>query len=204
LDIRIGFRFANYDTPLWVNPNRWGLRYNQADEAPTQYLSLHPLGCVAEYMRAQDLRDEGALHGLLIRIWAVKVDFEGAGVLDFDRAESLGLTAHDLISDDYEPCQEWATEVRGSADMPVVWIVPNAALPGTENAVILAPRVMSSFHLPPPDPTLDTPATIVGDYSSLPAAIVPLVRFRGQDHAGFEGWAHKGTCEFRDPDHYPI
>lgn len=204
MDVRIGFRFANYDTPLWVNPNRWGHRYNQPDEAPTQYLTLHPLGCVAEYIRGQDLRFEDALLGRLVRIWALKIDLQGAGVLEFDKAEGLGLLPHDLISDDYGPCQDWATQVRANADMPKVWIVPNAALPGTQSAVIFGPRVMSSFHLPPPDPTVDTPATIVGDYSSLPPYLLPDIRFKGQDHAGFDGWAHHTQYEFRDPDHYPV
>ena len=200
----MAFRFANYDTPLWVNPNRSGHRFNLPEEAPTQYLSLHPLGCVAEYLRGDDLREPEGTFNRLIRIWAVKVDIESAGVLSFDAADGHGLQAHDLISDDYEPCQAWATGIRQDAGQPRMWLVPSAALPGTDNVVIFGPRVMSPYALTPPDPLIEMPATVIADGSLPPPYLIPDVRYYGDDHGGFEAWTDGVTYVYRDPQQYPL
>jgi hypothetical protein len=203
--VRVGFRSANYDTPLWVNPDRMPYRFNAPEEAPTQYLALHPLGCVAEYLRGNDLQTPESLNERVLRVWALKLEIDGAGVLSFDSADSHGLQAHDLISDDYGPCQDWATAIRKNSDAPNTWIVPSAALPGTENVVIFGPRVMSSFDLQPEDPGIEIPATVVADVAMLhPDYLIPFVRFRGLDHWAFEAWSQGEPYAFLDPPHYPL
>lgn len=199
------YRIANHDTPFWVSPNRSTGRFNRADGGDaTQYLSLHPLGCVAEYLRAHDLSSPDDLADRYVRIWVVDVDLAGTGVLTFDTAADHGIAAADLVSDDLRACQRWADRVRADRALPRSWVVPNAALPGTENVVVFGGRVLAPFHLPAIDPEVDLPATIVGDVSLLPSVVVPQTRFRGQRHAAFEAWKRGATYEYREPDRYPF
>jgi hypothetical protein len=200
----IVFRSANHDTPLWVDPNRWAFRYNRAGEGPTQYFSLHPLGCLAEYLRAQGLRTEAELTQRFVRVWAVKIDLRHSGKLDLTNAQAFGLRPYDLVSDDHGPCQDWASGVRTDPSTPKTWLVPSAALPGTENVIVFGPRVMSPFSIAPQDPALDTPATTIGDFSSLPTFLLSHVRFKGQRHLGYEASLRGQHYLFRDPPHYPV
>jgi hypothetical protein len=199
------YRIANYDTPFWVSANRSDGRYNRtgAGEA-TQYLTLHPLGCVAEYLRAQHVLGPEELAERFVRVWIVELDLSRAGRLTFDNAAEHGLAASDVVADDRSACQAWADRVRAEPTSPRVWIVPNAALPGTENVVVFGARVMSPFHLPPVDVDVDLPATIVGDISLLPAVVLPQTRFRGQVHAAFEAWKRGEPFDYQEPGRYPF
>lgn len=198
------YRIANYDTPFWINPNRSSGRYNRAGAEATQYLTLHPLGSVAEYLRAQHLADPEMLAHRSVRAWIIEIDLTGAGVLTFDNAGDHGLAADELVADDHRACQAWADGVRADVTLPHVWVVPNAALAGTENVVVFGGRVLSPFHLPPIDREVDLPATILGDVSSLPPVVIPQTRLRGQKHDGFEAWHRGAVFAYREPGGYPF
>jgi hypothetical protein len=201
--VAVAFRVANHDTPFWVNPNRSAGRYNAAGDPPTQYLTLHPLGCVAEVLRGQDLRTPERLRERMVRIWAVRIDLGDAERLAFDDAAAHGLDPRDLIADDQRACRRWARGVRGAGG-PSTWIVPNAALPGTENVVVFGERVLAPYHQPPVDAELDVPATIVGDLSLLPEVVLAQTRFRGRPHAGYEAWRRGAPYDYREPVTYPL
>lgn len=199
------YRMANYDTPFWIDPNRSAGRYNRAGgRGATQYLTLHPLGCIAEYLRAHDLLTSGDLAERFVRIWVVEVDLSGAGSLSFDNAGDHGLTVSDLVADDHEACRAWADRVRADPTLPRTWVVPNAALAGTENVVIFGERVLSPFHSPPIDSDADLPATIVGDVSLLPSVVIPQTRFRGQPHVSLEAWEQGIRFDYQEPGSYPF
>jgi hypothetical protein len=203
--VTTAYRIANYDVPFWIDPNRSTGRYNRAPSGrATQYLCLHPLGCVAEYLRAQNLVSPDELSRRLVRIWIVEVDLSAAGSLTFDNADDHGLVAADLVADDHTACRDWADRVGADPAMPRIWTVPNAALAGTENVVIFGGRVMSPFHLPPIDDEVDLPATIVGDVSLLPSVVVPQTRFRGRAHAALDAWTRGEPFEYREPLTYPF
>ena len=52
----ICYRFASFATPLRTVPASQPARFNRGDEGdPTQYLSMHPLGPLAELMRNAEL-----------------------------------------------------------------------------------------------------------------------------------------------------
>ncbi len=100
----VGFRVASWDTPLRVNPNRQAGRYNYAESAATQYISLHPLASWAEYIRWHDLREPAALREIRLGVWAIRVIAQDLLVLDYNSAEAQEIRAEDLISDDWGPC----------------------------------------------------------------------------------------------------
>lgn len=198
------YRIANHDTPFWVSPNRSAGRYNRAFEGATQYLSLHPLGCAAEYLRGQDLRTIELARERLIRIWVVEVDLGGSAILDFDQASTHGLDPWDLVSDDEGACREWAAALRTRSEAAATWVVPSAALPGTDNIVIFGERVIAPFHSPPIDAAVDLPATIVGDLSLVPAVMLAQTRFRGDPHVAYDAWRRGEPFEYREPPDYPF
>ena len=199
------YRIANYDTPFWAGPNRAAGRFNRAGgPGATQYLTLHPLGCIAEYLRGHDLSGPADLAERFVRIWVAEVDLSEAAHLGFDDAGDHGLAASDLVADDHEACRAWADGVRADPSLPRIWVVPNAALAGTDNVVIFGERVLSPFHSPPVDPDVDLPATIVGDVSLLPAVVLPQTRFRGRPHASLEAWERGVRSEYQEPGSYPF
>ncbi len=63
----VAYRFASWDTPLWINENRSEARFNRVGDPPTQYLCLHPLGPHAELLRSQGIRDAHELADVRMR-----------------------------------------------------------------------------------------------------------------------------------------
>jgi RES domain-containing protein len=193
----VGFRVASWDTPLRVNPNRQAGRYNYAESAATQYISLHPLASWAEYIRWHDLREPAALREIRLGVWAIRVIVQDLLVLDYNSAEAQEIRAEDLISDDWGPCQALAERLRaGSA--PKVLQVPSAALPGARNLVILGPRVAVPFSFTPIDPT-DVPVTLCAAGARPPESLLGLVRYRGQDHTEYQAWQRGEPYELIEP-----
>lgn len=183
----IAYRISDWDTPLRVNPNRTAGRYNQAESPATQYLGLHPLTPWAEYLRANNLRATDRLAERRLRIWVAQLDLSDALTIDFDNAGGYGLEPEDLISDDYRPCQELAERFRDSVGSPQTIVVPSAALPGTQNAVIFGERVRVPYGWPPID-EVDLPACVIAERSQPPPGIAALVRYRGDEHSGLFAW----------------
>jgi RES domain-containing protein len=189
----VGFRVASWDTPLRANPNRAAGRFNQARSGATQYIALHPLATWAEYLRWHDLRDPAALREIRLGVWAIRVNVEEMLSLDFDNAHELGLSAEDLISDDWSACQDPAERLRSDPAGAKVLRTPSAALPGAHNLVILEARVAVPYSFTPID-SVDTPVTLCAAGARPPKALVELVRFRGDGHAGYEAWLDGGTA----------
>jgi len=200
------YRLSTWDTPFWVNPNRSAGRYNLPNVGPTQYLSLHPLAPWAEYLRREDIRDPKELLQVRQRIWVARLRLlipDRYLELTYDTADQLGLHPEDLVADDPTMCQQTAERLRNDLSVPDVWVVPSAALPGTQNVVVFGPRVVIPYQGVPYDEDLDVPASVVAEATPPPEQLLGLVRYRGQDHAEFEEWRAHRKYVFREPG-FPV
>lgn len=118
------YRLANWDTPLWINPNRRPSRF-AADGQVVQYWSLHPLTPWAEILRFHNVTDPREAAELRLRPWVAQVHLpEGTIEVDFDNAPRFGISPDALVDEDHSRCQKWAA----SLSVPAM-IVPSAALP---------------------------------------------------------------------------
>lgn len=183
----IVFRLANWDTPLWINPNRAPRRYNRSESGPTQYLSLHPLTPWAEWLRASGVRSIAGLREIRGRLWAAKVDLEQALTVDFDNCREFGLDPESLVSDDYEPCQDFAERCRDDPALRTTIIVPSAALPGTRNVVVFGERIAIPFSSKPLD-AVDVPVSIAAEDGAPPDVLLDHVRYFDLPHDELEAW----------------
>jgi RES domain-containing protein len=186
------FRLAAWDTPFWTNPNRRDGRYNRAGEAPTQYLALHPLTPWAELLRFDGRVTEAESQELRLPLWTFFFDLAVEEVLriTFDNASDYGLGPEDLVADDYGSCQAFAAGLReGSETSANVLVVPSAALPGTENLVILAPRVVSPYDVKPIQ-DVDVATSLAAVRARPPYGLAAFVHHKstGTRHAGLEAW----------------
>ena len=143
------FRHAACDTPWWAFPSSRSGRFHRARSDTVQYLSLHPLGPAAEMLR-HNVGPRGDPDDVVLNLWAAVVDVEEVLPVDFDDCASYGLTADELVGDDYTPTQTLADAVRerGVAAMQV----PSAALPGTHDLLLFGARVLNSFLREPLTP----------------------------------------------------
>lgn len=197
METATAYRISTWDTPLRVNPNRTAGRYNEAGSPATQYLCRHPLGPWAEYLRSNDLRDIDDLAAHRLRIWALQIDLSGAVRIDFNAAPDFGLQPSELIGDDHGPCRGLARRLRQNPQSPEILLVPSAALPGTENIVILGERVQIPYSWEPIEP-VDVPACVVAERSQPSQGVTSLVRYRGQPHPHFEAWCAGREFQFAD------
>lgn len=194
----VGFRIANWDTPLRPNPHRSPGRYNRAGSPPTQYVSLHPLTPWAEYLRSNDLRlpEQGA--ELQLNLWALRVDLSEAVAVGFENCfADFGIEPEGLVGDDHGECQALADRLRADSSMPKALVVPSAALPGTRNLVILEARQAIPFQWTPID-SGDIPACVLTKASRPPDGLLQKVRFAGDPHAEMEAWRDGRRHEFAD------
>jgi RES domain-containing protein len=181
-----------------VLPASGAARYHRAGAAdPTQYLALHPLGPLAELMRAGDLRRPEQLRHVSTRTWALDTEIDGLVEIDFDNAESFGLAADELVGDDWGACQRLADDLRGQGQPGL--IVPSAALPGTRNVVLLGARVAAPYLAQVPS-RLDIPASITAEDGRPLASLTEIVRFRGEPHAALAAWERGESFRFSEPD----
>jgi RES domain-containing protein len=198
-----GWRIAGWDTPFWSGPNRRAGRYNRAALDATQYLCLHPWGPWAEVLRWDDRRTTEDAAELSVRLWSVRVTLPDAPRrISFDDAATLGVDASDLVAEDYSVCQDLADEARAQGELALV--VPSAALPGTETLVLLGPRVLTPWQLPPVDLTIDVPAAVTTDRGGPPLTMLPHVRWRNAPHRGLEDWRAGRPVDFLEPLPTPI
>jgi hypothetical protein len=191
------YRFAAYATPLRTVPAWQPARFSRGDEDdPTQYLTLHPLGPLAELMRNAELRTPEQVRAISTRTWALEAPIGDLPEITFATAERFGITAAQLVGDDYGPCQALASRVRAEVEG---LIVPSAALPGTRNVVLFGPRVAAPY-LTRPVSSLDIPASITADGARPPGSLRVLVRFAGQHHAGLDAWQNGTEFRFTEPN----
>lgn len=193
----IVFRSAEWDTPWWDRPNRGAGRFNFAGSDPTQYLSEHPLTVFAERLRGLGPGVTADLDTIRWRCWAMHVDPAVLREVTFDSAPSVGLSADELVGDDWTPCQDLADRCRAAGEQGL--IVPSAALPGTRNLVQFGARAASPYLHPAIDPVVDSPTAHVAEASQPPVELVPLVRWQGAPHAELEAWRSGASFTFVDP-----
>jgi RES domain len=184
------YRACGFWQPLRTEPSRTDGRYHRAagggsDEPPTQYVSLHPLGPIAEWIR-WNRPPRAALAVLETAAWALQIPELDFVRISFDNAGDYGVRPDDLVSDDHAACQQLADELRG--DHIHGAIVPSAALPGTENLVIFDTRVPVGYLIDPVDPTLDVPVGLTAWPAGASGRIYDLVRHRGQLHPALEAF----------------
>ena len=186
----VAYRHANYGTPLRTVPSTQPGRYHRGDEPePTQYLCLHPLGPLAELMRAHDLRTAGQVRAVAARTWALRIELDGLLELTFENAREHGLEPGDLVADNPLACRRLAHRVRGS--VPGL-VVPNAALPGTQNVVLFGPRVASPYLVDALG-DVDIPASVTAEGAHPLVSLLDRVRQRGVRRP-------RGTEDFKEPD----
>jgi hypothetical protein len=196
------YRVAAYRTPTRVRAHDRAGRYHRTDSPPTQYFSLHPLGPWAEAIRNRGYTDPDDALTLRLPVWAVRLVVSEEPVrVDFDAA-AAGLTPApiappDLVADDQRPCRELADALRFDPRAPKLLRVPSAALPGAENLVIFGPRRMIEYSATPRR-RQQLPAAMAGFSARSPASPLPLIRHRGEAHAGYDAWVE--GREYRVPE----
>ena len=179
----VGYRVADWDTPLWINPNRSSTRWG-IPGLIVQYWSLHPLTPWAEYFRGMNLRNVDEANEIIVRPWAAELELPDDVVeVGFDTAKGVGLAPEALVDDDWSACHAWVDGTRPSAI-----VAPSAALPGTTNVVLYGPRVRSRYGIPPLDPVIDVPCDPVAGRAKILEELLAQVRWRGDTHAGLEAW----------------
>lgn len=182
----VAFRYAEYDTPLWVRPNTENGRWHAARTRPTQYLCLSPDGCWAELIRREDLRTE--IDAALIRmpLWVLKVDEERiADYSTFEKAQAAGFPPDALIDDDWQRCQAEAGRLSDLGFRGV--LSPAAALPGETALTLFGGRRAAAWN---EEPRLASviPAKIV-TIGAPPTGLVERVRFFGEEHDQYAAYA---------------
>lgn len=197
----VGFRLANYETPLWSVENFSAGRYNEAGAGFTQYLSLHPLTPWAELLRNEDRRTRERALMLRYPLWALRVP-PGAGPLaelTFDNAGAFGLQPEDLVADDHGPCRALASELRRTG--PAAFIAPSAALPGTRNLIVLEPRVLAAYDQVPLD-EVDLPGSLAAQDGRCPDGLWERVHPRGAagEHPALAAWREGTGYVFEEPE----
>jgi RES domain-containing protein len=197
LPVETAYRISAWDTPLRVNPNRTGGRFNAAGSPATQYLCLHPLGPWAEYLRFHNLRDERVLKAHRLRLWAIRVDLAEAVEINFSNADRYGLLRDELTSDSYEACRRFGDGLRRNSSAAESIVVPSAALPGTRNLIIFGERVAIPFDWEPLS-SIDLPAAILAEGSSPPSGITSVVRYRGEPNPELEAWEVGRRYQFKE------
>jgi RES domain len=196
----IAFRLANYETPLWSVENFSAGRYNEPDAGFTQYLSLHPLTPWAELLRNEDRRTRERALPMRYPLWAVRIRLDDDPFeLTFDNAGDVGLTAEDLVADDHGPCRALAQGFRERG--PHAFLAPSAALPGTTNLVVLAPRVLTPWNQVPLD-DVDLPGSLASQDGRCPEGLWDVVHYRatGTTHAALDAWRNGQDFTFEEPE----
>jgi RES domain len=194
--VEVAYRHASYATPLRTVPSAQPGRYHRGDEPePTQYLCLHPLGPLAELVRAHDLRSRDQLYAVATRTWALRIDLDGLLELTFENAPEHGVGAGDLVADNPLACRRLAHRLR--REVPGL-VVPSAALPGTRNVVLFGARVASPYLVEAVG-AVDVPASVTADGARPLLGLVERVRFRGRRHAELEAWRRGTRFEFTEP-----
>jgi hypothetical protein len=196
----VGFRLANYETPLWSVENFAAGRYNDAFSGSTQYLGLHPMTPWAEVLRNEDRRTRERALLLRYPLWALRVQLDVEPFeLTFDNAAMFGLRPADLVADGHGPCRALAATFRTAG--PTAFTAPSAALPGTRNLVVLEPRVLVAWEQVPLD-EIDWPGSLAAQDGRCPEGLWDLVRFRGTraKHPALRAWERGEDHVFEEPD----
>ena len=190
------FRHAAYDSPWRALPNPAEGRFHRAQREIVQYLSLHPLGPAAEMLR-HNVGPGGNPDDVLLNLWTAVADVDEVTRVDFDDCAAYGITADELVGDDYGPTQALADAIRATDSTAMV--VPSAALPGTRNLVLFGVRFLHPY-LWAPLMAEEIPTGHLADGARPAAEVVAHIRWRGTAHKAAEQWKATGTYDlFGDP-----
>jgi hypothetical protein len=135
-------------------------------------------------------------HGFRYRTWALRINDGGLLEVGFDNAATNGITPHELVADDYDACQTWASGLRAAAVRGIR--VPSAALPGTDCVVLFGPFVESGYLDDPIDPT-DIPSSVTAEDATALRSLLSLVCLFGETHAGLDAYLGGEDFEFLEP-----
>lgn len=193
----VAYRLSTYGNPLRTEPARKPGRYHAGEEgSPTQYLCLHPLGPLAEFMRANDLRSPEQVRQVHQRTWALRLEVNALPEVTLSNANDFGLDASSLVADDLIGCQNLGVRLRD--EVPGI-VVPSASLPGTRNVVLFGPRVGSPYLLEPIS-AVDVPASITAHAARPILGLLDVVRFKNDPHAELEAFRRDDEFGFDEPD----
>lgn len=135
---------------------------------------------------------------LRARVWVLRLQEPRVASITFDNATNFGLEPADLVADDYGACQMFGDRCRQEDDMPKVFRVPSAALPGTDNLVLFAPRVLAPYDSIPID-QIDVPGSIVAEGAHPLHTLIDRVRYVGELHQYLESWKRGAEWSFEEP-----
>ena len=190
------FRHASYDSPWWAFPSSRAGRFHRAGRDTVQYLSLHPLGPAAEMLR-HHVGPNGDPDDVILNLWAAVLDVDDVIRVDFDDCACYGLSADELVGDDYTPTQALADAARDSGATALK--VPSAALPGTHNLIMFGVRVLNPLLREPLTPE-EVPTGHLTDAARCPAEVAAHVRWFGAPHKAAQQWKTTGQYDlFDDP-----
>ena len=195
----VSYRSTGYEVPLWAFPNMAAGRYNPANSWPAQYLALHPMTPWAEQLRNLNLRTVVEARRMRIPLWALQVELSVEPArIGFADAASYGIEPAELVGDDRSQCQRLAGELRDNGISSI--IVPSAALPGTENLVVLDPVAVIDYHQKSIDPE-DIPAALPSQDGRCPEGLWELVHFTGAGvaHPALQAYLCGDDFEFVQP-----
>ncbi len=192
----VAYRHAAYDSPWRAYPSSRDGRFHRAGIDTVQYLALHPLAPAAEMLR-HNVGPTGNADDILLNLWAATADLEDVLVISFDDCASHGITADELVGDDYTPTQDLADRTRTAGSQGL--IVPSAALPGTESLVLFGIRLLYPYLWSPISPE-EIPTGHLTDGARPAAEVRALVRWFGDPHSALEQWKRTGSYErLEDP-----
>ncbi|HEY7961525.1 MAG TPA: hypothetical protein VID29_06345 [Solirubrobacteraceae bacterium] len=182
----MAFRYADYDTPLWVRPNTESGRWHVARTEPTQYLCLSPDGCWADLIRQESLRTEIDVALVRMPLWILKINEERiADYGSFEKAEAAGFPPDALVDEDWERCQAEAERLENLGFRGV--LSPAAALPGETALTLFGGRRAVGWD-DAPCLVSAIPAKIV-TIGAPPTGLVERVRFRSEKHSEYVSYA---------------
>ena len=181
----VAFRWSDYDVPLWARPNSRNLRWNRADQTPTQYMSMTTDGSWAELVRAEGLRTHDDLLLVSMPMWVLRISETAvADYSTFEKADVAGFPPEALVEDDYRRCQREADRLRGLGYRGV--LAPSAALPGDVNLTLFGPRLAVSWAFPDEKRLASfVPAKVLA-VGRPPDELLSRVRHHGQRHPALD------------------
>lgn len=188
--------------PLWWSANigigRW---HGPGQSRPVQYLSLHPMGPLAEHARHTGAATASDLRELRRNVFALRVHLDNVLHLDFDTARGLGLDPHLLVGppSSYPACAAWLGALLDGEPHIDGVRTPNAALPGTETLVVVGRRHPLPYLEVPRRP-VDIPCAMAAAEAHAPASLAGhVVPLGSTAHPALAAWRRGRADAFTQP-----
>lgn len=169
------FRYCSYDVPFWARGNTRPGRWHRVGDPPTQYWSLCPEAAWAELIRAEEFETEEDLDLVRMPLWVCRVPV--AGIMDLrdpQLQDRYGITAAEIVGDDWTPCQQAAIALRSDARGI---LAESAALLGHASMSLFGARRAVDWHTRPA--LASTLATTQAAIGRPPLGVVERVRHVG-------------------------